>query len=106
MELLISVLLSFGLPLLEGEEEASSPASVLILPVGVPVYPRVLVSSGPFSCWLASVASFLVPGALCGDGGVGSSRRPPPSLNQLVSTRPHEADRCKGRLLPSARLPS
>ena len=72
MELLISVLLSFGSPLLEGEE-ASSPASVLVLPAGVLIYPRVLVSSGPFPCWLASAVAFLVPGAWCCVVAAGSS---------------------------------
>ena len=33
----------------------------LVLPAGVLVYPRVLVSPDPFPFWLASVASLLVP---------------------------------------------
>ena len=54
----------------------------LVLPAGV--------SSGPFPCWMASVASFLVPGAWCCvvSGGFESRHR-------TSSTRPHEADRCK-----------
>ena len=71
----------------------------LLLPAGVLVYPRGLVSSGPFQCWLASVASFMVPGAwYCVVGGGFESR------HRTSSTRPHEADRCKNRPLPSARL--
>ena len=58
-------------------------------------------SSGPLPCWLATVASSLVPGACC--CVVGGEFE---SCHRTSSTRPHEADRWKNWTLPSARLPS
>ena len=70
-------------PVVEKEEKKKRrKRGSLVLPAGV--------SSGPFPCWMASVASFLVPGAWCCVVGGGFESR-----HRTSSTRPHEADRCK-----------